>query len=211
MALDNTVSSVITIVRGLVKDQLLTDGKQLYQYVGDNKFTLPELRVSEDSITVKLNGILLDPENYSYNSDTNQVDIELVASGSSLVTDDLIDITFNYYKKYSDSEIQNYINSSLAYFVQHQYKKTFGINDDDMIVSADDFDPDINDLYFIAIIASILIDPQNISINTPEFKLTANRTKSDQEQIADAFARIKRFVGTLTTKHIHNRSEHWRE
>lgn len=55
----------------------------------------------------------------------------------------------------------------------------------------------MSELYFICLISAILIDPQNIEINTPEFKLTANRSDSDQKQIEKAFTQFKRMLGNV--------------
>lgn len=210
MSLTNDVSSVITVIRGLVKDQLLIDGKNLFEYVGDDNFTLSELRIDSTTIQVFVNGELITDSDWSYDSDTNQVNIDFALSGDALVTDDLVNITYSYYKKYTDTEIENYLISSFSYFSQYQYFKMFEIQDG-KVVAVNDIDPTTNELYFICMIASILIDPQNISINTTDFKVTSNRNLSDQEQIAKAFAQFKRFVGTITFKHLYNRGyDYWR-
>ena len=198
MSLTNTITSVINIVRGLVNDQTQFDGQNAFSFDTDNKFRLSEMFVQSSSIIVYQNGVDITDSNWAYNADTNQVIISFTTSGGSLNKDDIIVITYNYYKKYSDIELTLFIESSLAYFVQHRYIKTFLVNNNSEIVSENNTNPTTDEIYFIAIISSILIDPQNININTQDFKLTSNRSESDQTQIAKAFAQFKRFLGKIS-------------
>lgn len=193
--LTNNVSDVITIVRSLIKDQLRTDGRKIFSFDSSYRFTLPKNRVSETSIRVEVNGEALDDEDWFYDSDTNQVVIDFDTSGEDLENEDTVGIFFSYYNKYSDDELQGYIDASLAYFVQHRYKKTFYVSSSDTILAYSDESPEKKELLFIAIIAAIVIDPQNIEINTPDFKLTANRETSDQAQISRAFMQFQRWAG----------------
>jgi len=193
----NTVASLIPMIRGLVKDQNKNDGRDAYDYLGDDKFTLSESFVDADSIVAYQNGNVIDSANYSYNEDTNQVEFDFVSSGEGFVTNDTVMITYGYYKKYSDTEITGYLSSSFPYFQMHRYNKVFVIDSNENIQTLNGIKPSIKELYFMCIIAAILIDPQNIEINTPEFRLTANRKDSDQEQIAKAFAHFRKFVGSL--------------
>lgn len=198
MSVSNTVSSLTTIIRGLVKDRIQIDGNDVFEYSTDNKFSLSEPFIDESTIIVYQNGTAISSSNYTYNADTNQITIT-----SALTAGDVIRITFNYYGKYSDTEIRGFLESSLSYFVQHRYKKVFEIADDvqsggSNILTIDGTDPTASELYFISLIASILIDPQNITVDVDgSFKLEANRDSSDQEQISKAFAQFKRFVGKV--------------
>ena len=197
MSLDNSITSVNQIIRGLIKDLQKTDGRDLFEYDSDNTFNLSEPFVSASSIVVFQNGSALSASDWSYDSSNNIVTISFVSSGGSLTKDDLILITYDYFKKYSDTEIQGYIVSALSYFAENRYKKIFEVNSNDKIVACNDHDPTIRELYFISIISSILIDPMNVEIKTPDFSITAQRDKSDRDQISEAFTRYQRFVGTL--------------
>jgi len=187
----NTVTSVINIIRGLIDDKIRTDGRDSYIYYGDSVFTLTEDFISSSTIAVFKNGTQLSAGSYSYNADNNQVTI------SSLTTNDTILIKYSYYKKYSDVELQGYLESSLVYFPMYQYKKTFLINSSDKIVAENQYDPTTEELYFIAIIAHIVVDPQNIRISIPDLNISPKRDKSDQEQIKEAFRNFKNFLGTF--------------
>jgi len=211
MSLENTVSSITPIIRGLIKDLEKTDGRDPFEFDSDSNFNLSEPFVSEPSIAVFQNGTLLDASDWTYNSSNNIVTISFVTTGGSLNADDIILITYDYFKKYSDNEIQGFITSALSYFSENRYKKIFEVNDDDEIVACNDVDPTQRELYFISIISSILIDPMNIEIRTTDFQLSANREKSDREQISEAFNRYQRFVGQFDfdeRDHHHHHGKH---
>lgn len=190
MSIENTVTSVTSIIRGLIDDKLRTDGRDSEIYQGDNVFTLSEDFVSSSTITVFIGGT--ETTNFTYDSDNNQVTIS-----ASLSNDDTVLIKYHYYKKYSDVEIKGYLESSLVYFPQYQYKKTFVINDSNEIVAINNYDPSTEELYFIATIASIVIDPQNIRISIPDLGISPKRDLSDQEQIKVSFRNFKNFIGTI--------------
>ena len=106
--------------------------------------------------------------------------------------------------KYIEVELRCYLESSLVYFPQYQYKKTFEVNSDNEIVAINNYDPTTEELYFISIIASILVDPQNVRINIPDLSLSAKRDTSDQVQIREAFRNFKNFIGTVDFEEIDN-------
>ena len=193
----NTVASVTIIIRALIDDQNRLDGRDSFPpFSGDNVYTLTEDFVSESTIKVFVNTVEI--TTFTYSSDNNQITIS-----SGVSTDDNVLITYNYFKKYSDTEIQGFLTSSLVYFPQYKYPKTFEINDD-KIVARNCVDPTVEELYFIATIASILIDPQNIRINIPDLSLSAKRDKSDQEQIKESFRNFQNFIGTVDFELIKN-------
>lgn len=203
MSISNSVTDIIPVIRGLIDDKNRIDGRDSYVFNGnDNIFTLTEDFVSESTITVFQNSVQLDSQDFSYDSDNNQVTIVFVSSGLSLNEDDNILIKYNYNKKYSDTEIQGFLESSLVYFPQYQYKKIFEINTNNEVVAINDLDPTTEELYIIAQIASILIDPQNVRIAIPDLSISAKRDKSDQDQIKEVFTYFKNFIGTIDFEEI---------
>ena len=190
MSLTNSVSSVTTIIRGLIDDNLKTDGRDSEIFDTSSVFFISEDFVSSATITVYVDGV--ETSNFTYDSDNNAVTI-----ADSLTADQTILMKYSYYKKYSETEIQGYLNSSLSYFVLHQYRKTFEIDSNDEINAINDYIPTTNELYFIAFVAAIVIDPQNIRISIPDLSLSAKRDKSDQEQIKDAFIDFTNFLGSI--------------
>lgn len=194
--ISNSLEDITRTVRFLIKDISQKDGRNVFIFNSDTSFTLSEVFVNASTIKVYKNNTLFSQDDWEYNEDTNKVVIDPIDSGEALIKDDTIIITFEYYKRFSDTEIEGYIESSLSYFSQHKYKKTFEIVNGD-ILAINNTNPTVSELQFIALIASIMIDPQNVAVDTPEFKIAANRDESDQKQISKAFAHFKRFVGSV--------------
>lgn len=201
MFLTNSVSDIIDITRGLIKDNLKTDGRDSFIYSSDNIFTISEDFVSPSTIKVFQNGTELASQDFSYDSDNNQVTISFVSSGLSLTENDTILIKYSYYEKYSDTELEGFLKSALSYFPQHRYKKTFEIVDS-KVVAVNDINPTLEEIYFISIVTSILVDPKNTDISIPDLRISAERDESDQQQIAKAFRNFTRFVGEVSYRPI---------
>ena len=53
------------------------------------------------------------------------------------------------------------------------------------------------ELYFIAIIAAISIDPDNVTIKTKEFTINGSTEKSKDELIQDAFRNFQKNFGII--------------
>lgn len=191
------ISSVIDLIRGLIRDNQKSNGHDIYEYAVSTKFYLSEDYISESSLVVYVNGVLLDEDDWSYNSSDNSIVISFDTSGESLSENDLILITYSYYAKYSDNEIKGYLKSALTYFSEFQYPKTFEINSDDEVVAINGANPTNNECYFIAIITAIHIEPEDLEIRTKEFSIIRNQSKNKKEQIADAFNRFSSFIGEI--------------
>lgn len=187
-----TTASIITLIRGLIKDLLNSEGRDAFEYDADSSFKLSESRVSSSTIKVYQNGSELPSTEWVYNSDTNKVTITFVSSGYSLTSGDSIIITYSFYEKYSDTEITSYIKSNLVRFTQKRYKKRFYMNDSNEVVTDNGENPTREEGDLIAIITSIDIDPQNIDIRTRDFSLSATENKSKSELINDVFAQADR-------------------
>ena len=187
-----TTSSIITLIRGLIKDILSTGGRDVFQYDTDTSFKLSEPRVSSSTINVYQNGTLLPATEWSYNSNTNKVTITCVSSGYSLTAEDIINITFSFYEKYSDSEITSYISSNLTRFTQKRYSKRFYMNSSDEIVTDNGVNPTRSEGDLIALITAVDIEPQNIDIRTRDFTISATENKSKSELINDIFIQFAR-------------------
>jgi hypothetical protein len=186
MAEYNTISFISRIVRSLLRDQLQTDGRKSYIYTGIAIFTLPDDFPVSSTIAVYKNGVVLSSSNWTYSSTNNTVTIS-----SSLVTNDVILITYHYYDKYSDTEILNYIESSLALFANSGYSRIFVLNSDrDEVVTNNDVNPTLAECYQICVISAINIDPKNINIKTKEFSISAEESKSKSELLSEAFQKF---------------------
>lgn len=191
-------SDIIRQIRSILKDKLNSNGITTEEYDTANRFTLADDFVDSDTITVYQNGNLLDEADWSYNSVTNQVTITPVTSGVSLTKGDIIEITYSYYNKYSDSEIKGFIESALLKLAEYNYKKLFRWDTTNEIVKAvNGINPTKTEEYMISLITAVLIDPKNISIRTRDFSLSAEENKSRSEQISDIISRFQNFVGEI--------------
>lgn len=194
---DVTTASLITQIRALIQDLQKTDGNDVFAYDSDSTFKLSEDWVNSTGMKVYQNGTEMNTSDWSYNSDTNRVTIAPVTSGVSLVKNDTIIITYDYYEKYSDSEITSYIQASLVYFVKHRYFKEFSMNSSNEVVTINGVNPSTREGNIIALITAITITPNNIDIRTPDFTISASENKSKTEQIDYVFEIYMRDFGTV--------------
>jgi hypothetical protein len=179
------INTIIKPIRGLIKDTGKTV-RNAFEFVTDTSFKLSDVNVDESSIKVFVNGTDITDANWSFNEDTNKVTIS-----STLTEGDTVIIVFVCYEKYSNAEIASYIEANLVRFTQKRYKKTFSIEDDE-IIDEDGESPTQAEGNVIAIITAIDIDPQNVEIRTRDFTVTATENKSKSEQFNEVFAQFDR-------------------
>lgn len=189
-----TTANIITMIRGLIKDLLQTNGRDSYRYDADATFLLSKDFVSSSTIKVYKNGTLLTlTTHYTYNSTTNKITIS-----TTLVKNDDIIVTYSYYDKYSDSELLSFISANLCQFVVHKYPKYFYVNDSSEIVTYDGVNPTVEEGNVIALITAIDIDPKNINIKTRDFSISSEESKSKSEQVSDIFSKWTRTFGDVS-------------
>ena len=96
-------------------------------------------------------------------------------------------------------KLTDYLESSLAYFSQYGYRKTFKLNDARTeVLTIDGTNPTPREGYQLAIIASITVDPENISIQTKDFRVSAaNEKHSKIELISNAMQQFTNWYGSL--------------
>lgn len=188
-----TTANIITLLRGIIRDDLKTDGRDSFQYDTSASFQLSKDYVSSATIAVYKNGTLLTvTTQYTYNSATNKVTIL-----TTLVKNDDILIVYSYYDKYSDTELLSFIRANLVQFVSHKYDKYFYVNDSEEIVTYDGVNPTPQEANIIALVTAIDIDPKNITVKTRDFTITPEQSKSKSEQIDDVFASWMRSFGDI--------------
>jgi hypothetical protein len=186
------IATIINKIRGLIKDLLITDGRNAFEYDTDASFSLSECYVSESSVKVFVNGTELTTD-WNYSADTNKVTIT-----SSLTKGDNIIITFSYYGKYSDSEITSYISANLTRFTQKKYKRRFYMNDSNKVVTQNGQNPNYREADIIALVTAIDIDPQNINVRIGnDFTVNSAETKSKSELINDVLSEFMRSYGVI--------------
>jgi hypothetical protein len=188
-----TTASIITKIRGLIKDLQKSTGQNIFEYDSDSSFKLENSRADSSTIIVYVNGTDITDSNWSYNSDTNKVTIT-----SSLTKGDDIIITFSYYEKYSDTEIQSYIEANLTRFTEYQYGKRFYMNSSNEVVTQNGANPTEAEGDVIARITAIDIDPKNVTLRTNDFTIGAEEDESKSEQIRRVMNRFMRDFGTVS-------------
>lgn len=193
-----STTTIIRQIRALLKDTLQTNGLTTEEYDTSNKFPLEDDFVDSSTIVVYQNETELDEDDWSYTSATNSVTISPITSGVSLNSEDTIEITYSYYKKYSDTEIKGYIESALLKLTEHDYKKLFKWDTTtETIKTVNGINPTRKEEYMIASITAVLIDPKNISIRTKDFSLSAEENKSRSDQISEIISRFQNFIGEI--------------
>ena len=190
----NSVETISRLVRSLLKDRLNITGRDSFIYDGDSNFTLSEDFPSASTIQVYKNGTQM-LSGYTYNASTNIITIT-----ASLSTNDIILIKYSFFDKYSDAEIVDYIEASLAYFAQFGYRKLFKMNDvRDMVLTIDGVNPIARECYEIAIITALTIDSENIDIRTKDFSINGTNTGLTKVQlIEDSFMKFTSWAGEIT-------------
>lgn len=189
----NQLSTIRRLVRAHLKDRLSPHGRDTYIFAGSASFTLTEDYPDSTTIVVYKNGTVLS-SGWSYNSSTNILTISAL-----LATNDIILITYSFYDKYSESEITDYIESSLCYFAQFGYRKLFKLNDArDAVLTIDGVNPTAKECYEISIITAINIDPKNIEIRTKDFTVTAEEKESKSDLIGKAMMQFTTWYGEFS-------------
>jgi len=153
---------------------------------GDKVFTLQE-EYPTDITSVTVDGVALGSGEYSYDTDTNELDI----SGSGIVSSgDIIVVKYTYYK-YSNSEIDEYIRGALAWISLTAYcESDFEFEDDDVYPTPNSKEEDL-----IAIISAILIKPNYSEYKLPNITVKYPRTMDKETKIQRIIEKFYRGLG----------------
>ena len=149
----------------------------------DNTFTVVGLNAGTTSGTCTYTGVA----NYSFDSST----CELTVSGSLTVGDNLY-VTYSFYEKYSDTELQGWIRAAISYLVVEKYK-TFAIKPPTIIFPT----PNEDEEQLLSIIAAILIKGDIVSYKTPEITLNFERGDNKETKIKKIIRHFKKSSGYL--------------
>lgn len=174
-----------TGIRAAINDVLKTD-REVFEYSSSLVFTLSEENISSIT-TVKKNSTTLTSEQYSFDSDTNELTI-LVA----LISTDKITVTYKYYK-YSSTELDSYIIHALSWIsILSSCEKDFEYENE--IVEPT---PTNKDLDLIIIIASILIKPNYSFYKTPSLTVRYPKVLSKEKKIEEVISRYNGTMGVI--------------
>lgn len=184
------MTEIILKIRNLIQDILKTDGRDLFTYesVASSKiFTLTESNVSSSTIIVLKNGSVWAASNYSYSSTTGKLTVT-----GSLTAGDSLEVTYSYYQKYSDTELQGFIKAAISHLSVERYN-TFTVKSDNVIFPT----PTEAEENLIAIIATILIKGDVTGYRTPELTISFERGDSKEKKIKKIVRQFKKSKGVF--------------
>lgn len=174
----NDLTSITTIVRSLINDEEQTTS-DIFTYTTSDTFTLTEKNIN-DVTSVSINGT---ESGVTWTEDltTSRISID-----NSMTLDDVIEVNYTYYSNYSDTEIQAYIKSALVHLSVNNVK-TFKVNSTSIYPEVLDEEANL-----IALIASILINPQNISYRMPDIAVSVPKDLPTLDKVKKVIAMYKK-------------------
>lgn len=169
------LSAITPLVRYLVVDyeRLLAPG-DVFTYTSSNVFTLSQPNVV-NVVAVYVNGT--GTSNYTVDSYLTKITVNSVLNQG-----DTIEIQYNYYPNYSDTELQAQVQAAIIYLSVHNYY-TFEIDPENNIYP----DATPREQNLIAFIASILVKPDNVAIRLPDMNIsTPSKSLPTRDIVAQA-------------------------
>jgi len=151
----------------------------IFTYSASAVFTLSESNVVAVS-TVLQNDVELTSGQYSYDSDTNKVTVS-----ASLTAGDTVEIRYTYYPNYSSTEVQNYTKGAIAHLSVNNF---YHFEIEDTTVYPEPIEAEKN---LIALVASVLIEPDNKSYALPDLRIYAPRDLPLHDKISKIIAVAK--------------------
>ena len=183
---DPIKTQIIAFLRAILNDEIRT-GLDIAQYNISSVFSLSESN-TQSVTSVAVNDVS-SGVTYTYDSTLQKVTIT-----SSLLVDDIIELNYTYYSNYSDTELIGYIKHAMGYISVNQYAD-WQIKDDDNIYPS----PSFAEQNLIAMVAAVIIDPQNQSIRTPDFSVNIKNPMSTADMISKIIAIFKKSPAGLFT------------
>lgn len=175
-----TLADVEPIVRSLIND-ISQLNKDVFVYSSSNLFTLTE-KNPLDIISVSVND---ESSGVEYIYDSSIAKIRIIAP--ELIESDVIDVDYNSYPNFSAFEINSYIKSAFVHLSVNKIK-SFSVGEGDAITP----EPSDDEINLIALIASILIDPKNISFKMPDITITLPKELTLNQKIQQVISSYKK-------------------
>jgi len=174
------MDSIISKVRVLIDDNLTTVS-DLFTYDNSAIFTLTENNVV--TITDVYKNDISSAVIHTYSSTTGKVTIS-----SSLTSGDSIKVEYTCYQNYSDTEITAYIQAALIHLsINNYYNFNYDSTTDSIYPTPDDKEENL-----IALVTSILIDPDNRSIRLKDLNISNAKDYPTDQKIAKIIGRFKK-------------------
>jgi hypothetical protein len=172
------MGTITTKVRNLIQDNS-TSTSDIFTYSTSLIFTLSES--NPIAITrVYINNVLT--TNYTFSSVTKKITLT-----GSLTAGDTIQIDYTAYLNYSDTELEGFISSALYYLGIHNYED-YEIESGNQIYPT----PTNQEEKLIAVIAGLLIEPNNKTIRLPDISITVPNDDPTEKKIEKTIASFKR-------------------
>lgn len=184
------LQTITSKVRYIIHDSLISSSPEFFEYTTSKVFTLNGIQISSSTLKVYLNGTILNIANYTFDSASNKLIIII-----DLTCGDIIEVRYDSYNKYSDTEILGYILSATYQLSINNYA-TFTYNETGGTLSPT---PTEKEEIIIAVIAGTLIGGNIESYKTPEFSIDFN-TRTNQsidDKIKDIIAQADKALGIL--------------
>jgi hypothetical protein len=178
--MDYTLTEIETIVRQLLGDfsKTLIPG-DIFTYGTSSVFTLSES--NPIAITKILVGdVEIGDSEYSFDNDTK------VTINKSMNSGDSVEIQYTYYPNYSSEEIQNYIKAAIVHISACNYT-TFIVENSTIYP-----EPSREEENLIAIISSILIEPDNKSYSLPDITIRMPSDLPTNQKIRQTISSFKK-------------------
>lgn len=177
-----SLSTIRAKIRSVI-NQGSKAGFDPFTYESSDIFTLSEDNII--SVTdVLVNDVSVGSGNWTYSTSTNKVTI---ASGVAIIAGDSVQINYTYYPNYSNNELDDFIQAAISYIAINNYQ-TFEIDGDDI-----NPEPTVAEENLIAVVAGILINPENKSFTVQELRVQVSTSSlSTQDKIAKIINSFKR-------------------
>ena len=178
------LSDIRTKIRALIGD-ISSCECEVFTYEGSNIFTLCADNVTSiTSVTVNGNE-LASGETYTYDATCNKLTID-----ATLTTNDIIEVKFCG-TKYSDAELNSYVEASLVYISIHDdcSDEDFELDDEEIFPTPTNKEEDL-----IALIASIMIKPDYTVYKLGDLRVQYPGNMTKEERIIEFITRFRRGI-----------------
>lgn len=175
------ITRLIRLTRNLCDDNL-EDKTETHNYYTSKVFTLLQDNTSALLSTLIDGVVLASGETATLNVSTNQVTVV-----ATLTAGQELQFKFNYYSNFSDTQIKAAIESALSYIAINDLKDFYYNTSDDEIT------PFLSksEEYLVAIIASIILNPNYSVYKTSTIEIRYPGNKSKEDKITDVIKKFK--------------------
>ncbi len=178
------IELIRTKIRALVEDFQKNDF-EIFEYTISNIFPIAQTNITITSVLK--NGVALGSGEYSFDSTTNKIEIT-----TSLTSLDKIEVDYTYYK-YSDDELDKRILGALSYMSLFSAcsDTDYELEDETIVPTPDNKTTDL-----IAVIASILINPDYAMYKLPNLTVQYSGRIPKQDRIEKLIMKFNMGLGS---------------